>query len=157
MNNMHTEHIIGVIQARMNSSRLPKKIMADILGKPMIWHIVNRLNHTKTLSKIVIATTNNESDIPLCKFAESENIAYYAGSENDILDRLYQTGKIHNATILVKINGDCPLVDPALIDFAVNKYMTMQSKPDLIVNSIVPTYPEGLQFAVFNFKTLCTI
>lgn len=152
-----SERIIGVVQARMESSRLPGKVLAEILGKPLIWHIVNRMSYVKTLANIVIATTDKHADKPLREFAQSENIPFYAGSENDILDRLYQSGKKFNATALLKINADCPFVDPEIIDLAVNRYLKMSTKPDLIVNSVTNTYPEGLQYGLFNFKTLCEI
>lgn len=151
------ENIIGVIQARLSSTRLPKKVLADILGKPMIWHIVNRMKAIPSLSKIVISTTNNENDEPLREFAKSINIPFYAGSENDILDRLYQTGKKFNATALVKVNADCPLIDPDIIKTAIDQYCTVHPRPDLIENSIPNTFPEGLQFGIFNFITLSNL
>lgn len=154
MNNILNENIIGVVQARMGSGRLPGKVMSDILGKPSVWHIVNRLRHVKTLSNVVIATTDKDTDKPLREFAESANIQYYAGSENDILDRLYQTGKKFDATVLVKVNGDCPLIDPEIIDKAINRYGSMSPRPDLVVNSMPETYPVGLQYGIFNFNTL---
>lgn len=155
--NKYAERVIGVIQARMNSSRLPGKVMLDILGRPLVWHIVNRLRYVKTLSDVVISTTDKDSDKKLRQFAESENISYYAGSEDDILDRLYKTGKKFNATALVKINADCPLIDPEIIDTAIQRYLSTSPKPDLVANSVTNTYPEGLQFGIFNFKTLCKL
>lgn len=146
--------IIGVIQARTNSSRLPKKVLAEIAGKPMIWHIVNRLRQVRKITDVVISTTNNAADKSLCQFAESAKIPYYAGSENDILDRLYQTGKKFNSTILIKVNGDCPLIDPTAIDRGLVTYLKAKKTPDMVVNSIMNTFPDGLQFGIFNFKTL---
>ncbi len=151
------ENIIGVIQARLDSSRLPGKVLSDILGKPMILHLVNRLKHSTMLSNVVIATTNRDEDKPLCEFADSEGISYYAGSENDIADRLYQTGKMFDATAIVKVNGDCPLIDSSLIDNAVKNYLSLFPRPDLVTNSVVRTFPEGMQYGLFNLKTLSEI
>jgi len=152
-----SENFVGVIQARMMGKRLPGKVMADIVGKPMIWHIVQRLKNSKTLSNVVISTTNKEYDKPLCEYAESENIPYYAGSENDILDRLYHTGKKFNATTIVKINADCPLIDPKLVDIAIKKYESTEPKPDLIINSSKKSYPMGLGYGVINFQTISSL
>ncbi len=155
--NQLSSNVVGVIQARMGSTRFPGKVMQKIVGKPLIWHMVNRLQKTKTLSTVVVATTNTDVDKPLHEFLKLEKIPYYAGSENDILDRLYNTGKKFNAHVLVKINGDSPLVDPTLIDIAVKKFFFKKTFPDLVTNSNPSTFPEGLQFGIFNFNTLCTI
>lgn len=149
--------IIGLVQARTNSSRLPKKVLAQIEGKPLVWHIINRLKQVQKITDVVISTTNNDADKQLCSFAESENIPYYAGSEDDILDRLYQTGKKFNATILIKVNGDCPLVDPTVIDRGLEMYLEAKKTPDLVVNSMKNTFPDGMQFGIFNFQTLCKL
>ena len=149
--------IIGLVQARTNSSRLPKKVLAEIEGKPLIWHIVNRLRQVEKITKVVISTTNNDTDKQLCEFAESENIPYYAGSQDDILDRLYQTGKKFNSPILVKVNGDCPLIDPTTISAGLDLYLRAQQTPDLVVNTITDTFPDGTQFGIFNVQTLCTL
>jgi spore coat polysaccharide biosynthesis protein SpsF (cytidylyltransferase family) len=146
--------IVGIVQARTNSSRLPKKVLADIEGKPLIWHIVNRLKQVQNISDVVISTTVNDADKQLCRFADSENIPYYAGSEYDILDRLYQTGKKFDSTILIKVNGDCPLIDPTIINRGLDLYLASEKAPDLVVNSLKNTYPDGTQFGIFNFKTL---
>lgn len=151
------EKIIGVIQARFDSKRLPKKVLSDILGKPMIMHMVERLRHSTMLSNVVIATTNRDEDKPLCNFADNEGIPYYAGSENDIADRLFQTGKKFDATAIMKINGDCPLIDSSLIDNAIKKYLSVIPRPDFVTNSVINSFPEGMQYGLFNFKTLSEI
>lgn len=148
------EKFIAVITARMDSTRLPGKVMADIVGKPLIWHMVKRLQHVSTISNVVIAATKNEYDRKLRDFAESENIPYYSGSETDIADRLFQSGKMFNATVLVHINGDCPLIDPYLVEQAIMKYYTTNPKPDMVTNSVKRTFPEGLQYSILKFQTI---
>ncbi len=154
MNQNSDDLILGVIQARMNSSRLPGKILKEISEKPLIWHINNRLKNSKHISKIVIATTNLDSDKPLRDFAESEGIEYFSGSENNILDRLYQTGKKFNATILVRITADCPLVDPNIVDMMIDTFLYSLPRPDLVTNSLIKTYPDGLDCEIINFDSL---
>lgn len=146
--------IIAVIQARIDSKRLSGKVLLEISGKPLLWHIVNRLKQCKTISKIVLATTDEKTDEPLRRYAESQKIEYYAGSQDDILDRLYQTGVKFNSSVLVKVNGDCPLIDPKLIDEGINLYKSTTPTPDLVTNSVIRTFPEGMQYGIFNFKTL---
>ena len=151
------EKIIGVIQARLDSNRLPEKVLSKILDKPMIFHLINRLRHSKALSDVVISTTDRDIDKPLCEFAKSEGIPFFAGSEKDIADRLYETGKKFNASGIFKVNGDCPLFDSSLADEAVQKYLSLVPRPDLVTNSVVRTYPEGMQYGLFNLQTLSVI
>lgn len=151
---MDSENLIIVIQARLGSSRLPEKVMAPILGKPLIWHLVNRLKKISSVSNIIISTTNEKKDEKLIKFAQSEKILIGSGKVDDIIDRLYQTCKKFNPTAIVKINGDCPLVDPALIEAGIKIYLNSKDKPDLVTNALEDTFPEGTQFGIFNFYTL---
>lgn len=104
--------VVAVVQARMGSTRLPGKTMKDILGKPMLWHMVNRLAKSKLIGKMVIATTNKERDKAILEFAEKFNLESYAGSENDVLGRYYQAAKKFGAEAIVRVSADCPLIDP---------------------------------------------
>lgn len=151
------ERVIGIIQARLGSRRLPQKVMAPILDKPMIYHMVERLRSIKQISDVVIATFSDSTNIPLCNYAKSENITYYAGSENDLLDRFYNAGKINDASVIVKVNGDCPLIDPSLIEKSLEKYFEKEKKPDMVSNQISNTFPEGMQFSIINFNTLSNL
>ena len=151
---MTSEKIILLIQARMGSSRLPKKIMAEILGKPLIWHMVKRLRKIPSVSEVIISTTKEEDDKPLIKFAKDEGIEIMAGEKNDIIDRIFQTSKMFRPSIVVKVNADCPLVDPKLIEEGIEIFLKSPKKPDLVTNSLEDSFPEGMQFGIFNFQTL---
>ena len=151
---MKNENIICVIQARTDSQRLPKKVLETISGKSLIWHMVNRLKHCSTFSQIVIATTNENNDKPLREFAKKNEIPFYAGKVDDIADRLYQTGKMFKASVLVKINGDSPLIDPFIVDEAVKKYLLESPRVDFVTNAAKRTFPEGMIYGIFNFTTL---
>jgi spore coat polysaccharide biosynthesis protein SpsF len=148
------EKIIAVIQARMDSTRLPGKVLADIEGKPLIWHIFNRLQKISSISEVVISTTNKSTDKPLIEFAKKENIAYFAGSQNDIIDRIYKTGEKFSCDVLVKINADCPLIDIKLIENGINLFISSKNKPDLVTNCVEETFPEGMQYSIFNFSII---
>ncbi|MBM4452976.1 MAG: acylneuraminate cytidylyltransferase [Chloroflexi bacterium] len=146
--------IVAIIQARMGSTRLPGKVLKDICGRPMLWHIHNRLRYAKLVGQAVIATSNKTSDCPITKFAEQSNIPYYAGSELDLLDRWYQTAKRFQADAVVRITADCPLVDPVIVDEVV-KYYLEKGPLDYVSNSRPKaTYPQGLDVEIYSCEAL---
>ena len=147
-------NVVAIIQARMDSTRLPGKALKDILGKPMLWHIFNRLRHAKLVNQIVIATSNRRSDNPIVKFAEENEIPYYAGSEIDVVDRLYRAAKKFGADAVVRITVDCPLVDPAVVDKVTKAYLDNEDSFDYVSNTHPPTYPDGLDTEIFSFQAL---
>ncbi len=142
---------VAIIQARMGSSRLPNKTMADLLGKPMLWHLINRIRHSKKIDKIVIATTTDEKDKVITRFARKNGIDFFAGSENDVLERYYYAAKKYKATVVVRITADCPLIDPDITDKAIEKFR--KGGYDYLGVDI-NTYPNGFDSEVFTFKTL---
>jgi spore coat polysaccharide biosynthesis protein SpsF len=145
--------IIAIIQARMNSTRLPNKVLKDICGKPMLWHIYNRLCYADMVEQIVISTSVEESSIPIIEFAKQYKIPYFAGSEEDLLDRWYQTAKKFKASAIVRVTADCPLVCPDLVDWLIWNYQTHEV--DFVSNARPKaTYPHGLDIEIFKFKAL---
>ena len=146
--------VLGVIQARMDSKRLPGKVLKKIENKPLIWHIYKRLQNITEISEVVIATTNEDSDKPLRDFLVENKISFYAGSVNDVLDRLYNTGNKFQCDILVKINSDCPLIDSNLVQEGIKDYLRSNKKIDLVTNCVKETFPEGMQYAIFNFNSI---
>jgi spore coat polysaccharide biosynthesis protein SpsF len=147
-------NIVAAIQVRMGSSRLPGKGLADIVGRPMLWHIVNRVRAAKTLNEVVIATTDNPADEPIRAFARAQKIPYFAGSELDVADRLYSTAKHFKADAIVRITGDCPLADPDVIEKVVAAFVKDSEGWDYITNTLPPTFPDGLDTELFPAATL---
>lgn len=147
-------NIIVIIQARMGSTRLPGKILKDIEGKSMLWHVVNRVRYSKNINKIIIATTINKDDDKVEDFCKTHNIAFYRGSENDVLDRYYQTAKLWDADIIVRITSDCPLIDPEVIDKVICSYLKNKHNFNGASNIVKRTYPRGLDTEVISFNTL---
>ena len=146
--------IVAIIQARMDSTRLPGKVMKEISGKPMIWHIFNRLRYAKLVDQIVISTSDEMTDMPIVRFAEENQIPYYAGSELDLLDRWYQTARKFKADAMVRVTGDCPLADPVITDKVI-KYYLDKGPFDFVSNSRPKaTYPHGLDVEIYAFKSL---
>lgn len=118
--------IIAIIQARMNSTRLPGKIMMSVRNKPLLHYVINQVLQSKKINKIIIATTNSSQDDQIVKFVDSYGIEVFRGSEEDVLDRYYQCAKKYNSDIIVRITSDCPLIDPNLIDKCITKFKKNQ-------------------------------
>lgn len=151
-------NVVAIVQARMGSTRLPGKVLKDVVGRPVLWHIVNRLRAAKLVDKVVIAAPDNDANKPIIKFAQENNIDYYAGSELDLLDRIYQAARKLKADVIVLITADCPLIDPEVVDTVVKYYLDNSDKFD-VVSTGKPLqtrrpYPDGLDTMVFSFKTL---
>ena len=149
---MTEKYITCIIQARTNSSRLPKKALKKINGMPSICYVIDRVKKSKKIKKIILATTNNKEDSILLKIAKEKNILGFAGSENDVLERFYQTAITHNADPIIRITGDCPLIDHKIIDEIIDFFLS--HKFDYVSNTIFPTYPDGQDVEIFSFRTL---
>jgi spore coat polysaccharide biosynthesis protein SpsF len=143
---------VAIIQARMSSIRLPDKIMADIIGKPMLSHVVNRAQQAKHLDLVVVATSVHPQDDLVVTFCRKEGIPYFRGSLDDVLDRYYHAARHYDADVVVRLTADCPLLDPSVIDQIVQVFRSGQY--DYVSNTIQPTYPDGLDTEVFRFDVL---
>ncbi|MBI2125163.1 glycosyltransferase family protein [Candidatus Woesearchaeota archaeon] len=144
----------AIVQARMNSTRLPGKVLMDVEGRPLLYRLIMRLKQCKLLDKIVVATSVEKDDLPIVSFCRENNIPYFTGSKDDVLDRFYQTAKQFNIDVVVRITGDCPLIDPEVTDKVIQYYADNQETFDYISNGRPPTYPDGLDTEVFSFQTL---
>ncbi len=146
--------IVAIVQARMSSTRLPGKVLKDIMGKPMLWHLIRRLQKSASIQKIVVATSFKEVDRPILQVAQKCGADVYAGSEDDVLDRYYRASRLFQADPIVRITADCPLIDPHVIDSTVKYYIANKEKIDYVSNAAIPTYPDGLDTEVFSFAAL---
>ena len=144
--------IVAIVQARMNSTRLPNKVMKSISGVPMIELLLSRLARAKEVDQIIVATSIDESNIPLVNHVRNLGYACEQGSENDVLDRYIQAAKAHKADVIIRITGDCPAVDPELVDELIRGFKA--ANVDYFSNIDPPTYPDGLDIEVFTFKAL---
>ena len=106
---------VAIVQARMSSSRLPKKVMKTILGKTVIQLLLERLSLSKRLDEIVVATSTESSDDDLVNHIKELGFKYFRGSESDVLSRFMGAAETYSADVVVRITGDCPLVDPSLV------------------------------------------
>jgi spore coat polysaccharide biosynthesis protein SpsF (cytidylyltransferase family) len=151
--------VVAIVQARMTSTRLPGKVLKEIAGKPVLWHIINRLRKTKLIDEIVVATTVNFADRQILELVHGMGIKAYAGSEADVLDRYYQTAKTLNADVIVRITSDCPLLDSEVVDKVISSFL--RSALDYVSNTCVldnndckQTFPDGFDTEVFSFAAL---
>lgn len=146
--------IIAIIQIRLDSTRLPKKAMLKILDKPILWHIYNRLKFCHNLDEIIISTGSSENNFEICDFAKKNNFLIFEGSETDLIDRLYQTAKKFNASAIVRITGDSPLVDPKIVDQVISAYKMNRNEYDIVSNCKKLTFPYGLEVEIFSIESL---
>jgi spore coat polysaccharide biosynthesis protein SpsF len=150
---LENQNKVAIIQARLGSTRLPGKVFKTLSGRPMLWHVVDRLSHSKMLDKIIIATTTQPEDDQVEGFCSANNILCYRGSSNDVLSRYYETAKIYSAEIVIRITSDCPVIDPYILDDMLRQFIS-EDNIDYMSNSIQRTFPRGLDAEIFTFATL---
>jgi spore coat polysaccharide biosynthesis protein SpsF len=147
--------IVCIIQARMGSSRLPGKVMMDLIGEPMLTRDINRVKRAKTLSEIVVATTVKPADDVIEDLCRRWGWVWFRGSEQDVLDRYYRAALANEADTVVRITSDCPLIEPSIVDQVVSHFLANRHRLDYVSNRIPrPTFPIGLDTEVFSFQSL---
>ena len=144
--------IVATIEARMTSSRLPGKVLLPALGRPILWHLIERLRQVASLNAIVIATTHNQADEPIVEFAKSNKIDYYRGSENDVMQRVIDAASSVAADVIVEITGDCPLIDPEIVEQAIRIFR--YNNASYVGNAHVRSYPDGMDVQIFHLDDL---
>ena len=144
--------IVAIVQARMGSIRLPDKVMKPIGIIPMIEILLKRLNNSKLLNQIILATSTDTRNKPLVEHVESLGFTCQQGSDLDVLERYVQAAEKSKADVIVRITGDCPLVDPVLVDECITRFK--ETKVDYCANTSPPTFPDGLDIEVIKFSAL---
>lgn len=139
-----------IIQARMNSSRLPGKVMKIVNNRPIIHWQILRVQRSKLIDNLIVAISNNKSDDALEKYLLAAGIPVFRGNELDVYDRFRSALEIYPAETVIRLTADCPLVMPELIDQMLNSFNI--SKPDYLSNALVPTFPDGLDIEVFSAR-----
>ena len=144
--------VVATVEARMTSSRLPGKVLMLASGKPMLEHLVERLRATPSIDEIVIATTVNEADQAIVDFALNIGVSYYRGSEDDVMQRVIEAAKHVKADVIVEITGDCPIIDPDIVEQTIRTYM--ENNADYVSNVVVRSYPDGMDVQVIKLEAL---
>lgn len=142
----------AIVQARLGSTRLPGKVLCEISGKPLIWHIIKRISSTKLVEKVILATTTNPLDDELENWAKENNVECFRGEEINVLNRFYECAKIYSLDTIVRVTADDPLKDASIIDETIQYFI--EQDLDFASNNNPPTYPEGLDVEVFSMEAL---
>ena len=148
--------ILIILQARLSSSRLPGKVLKKILGKPMLEHQLARLSHIKIPHHLLVATSSQSDDDPIAVLCAQLNVNCFRGELSDVLSRYYHAAQsinqVEKIKHIVRLTGDCPLVDAEIIDKVISHYLT--KKVDYCSNCAPATLPDGLDVEVFSFASL---
>jgi len=140
----------------MGSTRLPGKVLKPVLGKPLLAYQVERLRRVKQADAVVLATTSDDADQLLVRFATAHNLAWHRGSEEDVLSRYREAAEEAGADVIIRITGDCPLIDPIVIDQVITAFVEAQPDCDYASNTLRRTYPRGMDCEVFAREALET-
>ena len=147
--------VVAIIQARMGSTRLPGKVLMELAGQPMLARVVNKVGRAETIDRLVVATSVLPVDDVIATFCEHYNQPCFRGSEDDVLDRYYQAAVMYQADVVIRITADCPLIEPQVIDHAVQVFKKAQPTVDYVANTLPPrTFPRGLDVEVMRFDVL---
>ena len=145
-----------VVQARTGSSRLPRKILLPLAGKPLLQRMLERVRAASTPFELVVATTTDPSDEEIQALCRSIDVDCFAGHPNDLLDRHYRAALHYEADYIVKIPSDCPLIDPRVIDRVLQWHADRAGQFDYVSNLHPATYPDGNDVEVMHFTALQT-
>jgi spore coat polysaccharide biosynthesis protein SpsF len=142
--------VVGILQARMGSTRLPGKVLMQAAGLSLIRHMVNRVRRASHLDELWLATSEDPANDPLADEMASAGISVFRGSEDDVLSRFATVAEKTGADWIVRLTGDCPLHDPEIIDAVIRYAVDHADHFDYVCNSLRPTYPDGLDVEVFT-------
>jgi len=150
---MSDKKIVASIEARMTSSRLPGKVLMQAINEiSMLEFMIQRLKKSQLVNQIIVATTINDADDTIFSMCKKLSINCYRGSEDDVLLRVLNAHKSVNSQIVVELTGDCPLIDPKIIDQAIDIYLN--NNFDFVSNGHIRSFPDGVDVAVFSFDIL---
>ena len=144
--------VLAITQARYGSTRLPAKILKEVNGMTLLEIHLRRILQSKMITKLKVATTDEEGSKYIIEVCNKVGVDYHQGSVDDVLDRFYQTAKSENTDYVVRVTSDCPLIDPAIIDQVIKT--CIDGGYDYASNTLIPTYPDGMDVEVFKFSAL---
>lgn len=145
---------VGIVQARMGSRRLPGKVLKEVLGTPLLGHLLGRVAKAETLDQLVVATSDKLTDDPIAEYCEEANVACFRGSEHDVLHRYAQAATAFQADTIVRLTADCPLLDPKVVDLVVGYFKTHSPHFDYVSNTQDRSFPRGMDVEVFSREAL---
>lgn len=144
--------VLCIVQARMGSERLPGKVMREIKGKPMISYTLNSLKKSRYIDEIVLATSILETNDPLVEYAESINFNVFRGDEDNVLERYKLVADKYNGDVIIRVTGDCPLINPIIVDHVVTRFLMYDY--DYVRLDVPDTFQRGFDVEVFSKEAL---
>jgi spore coat polysaccharide biosynthesis protein SpsF len=144
--------VVGIVQARMGSSRLCGKVLEDLAGRSMLSRVVSRLRNSQLIDSLLVATTTLAKDDAIVEECQQTGVSSYRGDEHDVLDRYFRAAVFSEADVVVRITSDCPLIDSEVTDTVIRAFLRQQ--PDYASNTLVRTYPRGLDTEVISREAL---
>lgn len=144
--------ILGIIQARISSTRLLGKVLLDLEGITVLEHVIKRVKSAKLIDEVIIATTIKKEDLKIVKLCADVGIRVFCGSYQDVLDRYYQVARLLDPKHIVRITADCPLIDPKIIDKVIRLHL--KEKAGYTSNTLEETFPDGEDVEIFTFEAL---
>lgn len=150
--------IVAIIQARMTSSRLPGKVLIPLGHLPVLGWMMTRAGRAELIDELIVATTSDPSDDPIVEFCQAGHYAYYRGSLHDVLDRYFQAARLHQADVIVRLTGDCPFIDPIMLDDNIRTFLSAKPPLDFAANRLPleRTVPIGLDTEICTMAALET-
>lgn len=152
---MTSKKIGAIVQARTSSTRLPEKVLLDLpygSGVNVLQQVIRRLKASKHINQIIIATTTDDADTKIVNTAKKENVLFFRGSKDNVLERYYLAAKENDLDIIVRITSDCPCIDPEIVDEVLSTHLKKRS--DYTSNTLIRTFPVGLDVEVISLQTL---
>lgn len=155
---MPEPRVVAIVQARMSSSRLPGKVLANLGGRPVLDWVLRRAGRAERIHQVLVATTVSPEDDAISEFCETHGYPYTRGSMHDVLDRYYQAAREANADVIVRLTGDCPLIDPGMLDANLAAFLSADPLLDFAANRLPGerTIPIGLDAEFCTFAALET-
>ncbi|MDY0277405.1 MAG: glycosyltransferase family protein [Acholeplasma sp.] len=142
---------LAIIQARNGSTRMPRKVLADIYGKTALLRTIERVKKSKWIDEVLVATSINKENLSIVKMCAENNVRVYIGSENDVLDRYYNAAKLLLPKYIIRVTADCPLYDAQILDWSISQ---MHPDSDYLMQESPETLPDGLDIEVIKFEAL---
>ncbi|HXF29787.1 MAG TPA: glycosyltransferase family protein [Chlamydiales bacterium] len=142
------------VQARMSSTRLPGKVLREVMGKPLLEYQLERLKRVAGKPSVVVLTTTNQNDSEIVRVADRCGCSSFRGPEEDVLTRYFQCAMKRNPDAIIRVTADCPLIDPLLIDEVIDTYKEHPYEIDYVSNTLTRNYPRGMDVELFSFTAL---
>lgn len=145
----------AVVQARTSSTRLPYKVLKELpcgSGVTVLEQVIRRLKKSKKLDEVIVATTVDKADEKIVELSKKENVKWFKGSIDDVLERYYLAASENDLDVIVRVTSDCPCIDPEIVDFLIEEHI--RAGADYTSNCLVRTYPHGLDVEVLSFAAL---